>query len=174
MLYVLWSVPFRCPTLLSFQLEHYTLYIRGTLHTSLRHSSVPFFPIVPDLAVSSVSPIPPNSRNRHPRRKPRPSLFWARFWPADLHVIGKDILRFHSVYWPALLMAAGLKPPKRLFVHGWWTRDGQKISKSIGNVIDPLDVVQRYGVDPTRYFLLSEASMQRGRGEKGSLADFFL
>lgn len=87
-------------------------------------------------------------------------------------MIGKDILRFHSVYWPALLMAAGLEPPKRLFVHGWWTRDGQKISKSIGNVIDPLDVVQRYGVDPTRYFLLSEASIQRGRGENGSFADF--
>lgn len=71
-------------------------------------------------------------------------------------MIGKDILRFHSVYWPALLLAAGLEPPKRLFVHGWWTRDGQKISKSVGNVIDPLDVVKRYGVDATRYFLMSE------------------
>ncbi|CAN0443099.1 unnamed protein product, partial [Ectocarpus fasciculatus] len=79
-----------------------------------------------------------------------------RFWPADLHVIGKDILRFHSVYWPALLLAAGLEPPKRLFVHGWWTKDGQKISKSTGNVIDPLDLVARYGVDATRYFLMSE------------------
>ena len=83
---------------------------------------------------------------------------FCRFWPADLHVIGKDILRFHSVYWPALLLAAGLEPPKRLFVHGWWTKDGQKISKSTGNVIDPLDLVKRYGVDATRYFLMSEAS----------------
>ncbi|CAM9596309.1 unnamed protein product [Ascophyllum nodosum] len=89
------------------------------------------------------------------------------FWPADLHVIGKDILRFHSVYWPALLMAAGLEPPKRLFVHGWWTRDGQKISKSVGNVIDPLDVVQKYGVDPTRYFLLSEVPF----GNDGDFSD---
>ena len=93
-----------------------------------------------------------------------------RFWPADLHVIGKDILRFHSVYWPALLLAAGLEPPKRLFVHGWWTKDGQKISKSTGNVIDPLDLVKTYGVDATRYFLMSEASTKysslrsRGRG----------
>ncbi|CAN0299600.1 unnamed protein product [Pylaiella littoralis] len=79
-----------------------------------------------------------------------------KFWPADLHVIGKDILRFHSVYWPALLLAAGLEPPKRLFVHGWWTKDGQKISKSTGNVIDPLALVARYGVDATRYFLMSE------------------
>ncbi|CBN79628.1 Methionyl-tRNA synthetase [Ectocarpus siliculosus] len=81
---------------------------------------------------------------------------FSKFWPADLHVIGKDILRFHSVYWPALLLAAGLEPPKRLFVHGWWTKDGQKISKSTGNVIDPLDLVARYGVDATRYFLMSE------------------
>lgn len=131
------------------------------------------------LAAYSVSPTPPFRLIVPPGWKPRPSFLGARFWPADLHVIGKDILRFHSVYWPALLMAAGLEPPKRLFVHGWWTRDGQKISKSVGNVIDPLDVVQRYGVDPTRYFLLSEASIQRGpggegRGRKGSFADFLL
>ena len=90
-----------------------------------------------------------------------------RFWPADLHVIGKDILRFHSVYWPALLLAAGLEPPKRLFVHGWWTKDGQKISKSTGNVIDPLDLVKTYGVDATRYFLMSEASTKYSSQEPG-------
>ena len=59
------------------------------------------------------------------------------FWPANLHMVGKDILRFHTVYWPAFLMAAGLKPAKRVFAHGWWTNEGQKISKSLGNVIDP-------------------------------------
>ncbi len=81
---------------------------------------------------------------------------WKRFWPADLHMVGKDILRFHTVYWPAFLMAAGLPPPKRVFAHGWWTNEGQKISKSLNNVINPLDLVATYGLDPTRYFLLRE------------------
>ncbi|MFZ5791939.1 MAG: methionine--tRNA ligase [Pseudomonadota bacterium] len=78
------------------------------------------------------------------------------FWPADLHMVGKDILRFHTVYWPAFLMAAGLEPPKRVFAHGWWTNEGQKISKSLGNVIDPLQLIATYGLDPVRYFLLRE------------------
>ncbi|MCB9960369.1 MAG: methionine--tRNA ligase [Rhodospirillaceae bacterium] len=78
------------------------------------------------------------------------------FWPADLHMVGKDILRFHAVYWPAFLMSAGLAPPRRVFAHGWWTNEGQKISKSLGNVIDPLALVERYGLDQTRYFLLRE------------------
>ena len=78
------------------------------------------------------------------------------FWPADLHMVGKDILRFHAVYWPAFLMAAGIAPPKRVFAHGWWTNEGQKISKSLGNIIDPFLLVQRYGLDQTRYFLLRE------------------
>jgi len=78
------------------------------------------------------------------------------FWPADLHMVGKDILRFHAVYWPAFLMAAGLEPPRRVFAHGWWTNEGQKISKSLGNVIDPLRLVEKYGLDPVRYFLLRE------------------
>lgn len=65
------------------------------------------------------------------------------FWPASLHVVGKDILRFHAVYWPAMLMAADLPLPKRLFAHGWWTKDGQKISKSLGNVIDPIELVEK-------------------------------
>jgi methionyl-tRNA synthetase len=64
-----------------------------------------------------------------------------------VHLVGKDILRFHAVYWPALLMAAGITPPARLFAHGWWTRDGAKISKSVGNVIDPKDLVETFGVD---------------------------
>ncbi|HYD29244.1 MAG TPA: methionine--tRNA ligase [Azospirillaceae bacterium] len=81
---------------------------------------------------------------------------YARYWPADLHMVGKDILRFHAVYWPAFLMAAGLEPPRRVFAHGWWTIEGQKMSKSLGNVISPLDLVAKYGLDQTRYFLLRE------------------
>ncbi len=78
------------------------------------------------------------------------------FWPADLHMVGKDILRFHAIYWPAFLMAAGLEPPRRVFAHGWWTNEGQKISKSLGNVIEPHALIERYGLDPVRYFLLRE------------------
>ncbi len=78
------------------------------------------------------------------------------FWPADVHVIGKDILRFHAVFWPAFLMSAGLSLPKKVFAHGWWTVDGRKMSKSLGNVVDPVEVVEKYGVDPFRYFLLRE------------------
>ena len=81
-----------------------------------------------------------------------------RFWPANLHIVGKDILRFHAVYWPAFLMAAGLPLPKRLFAHGWWTKDGEKISKSVGNVIDPLELTKTYGLDQTRFFLMSEVN----------------
>jgi methionyl-tRNA synthetase len=79
-----------------------------------------------------------------------------RFWPVDIHIVGKDILRFHAVYWPAFLMAAGIAPPKKVFAHGWWTNEGQKISKSLGNVIDPHHLIERYGLDATRYFLLRE------------------
>lgn len=79
-----------------------------------------------------------------------------KFWPADLHMVGKDILRFHAVYWPAFLMSAGLPPPKRVFAHGWWTIEGEKMSKSLGNVISPDDLIARYGVDASRYFVLRE------------------
>ncbi len=81
---------------------------------------------------------------------------YAKRWPADLHMVGKDILRFHTVYWPAFLLAAGLEPPKRVFAHGWWTNEGQKISKSLGNVIEPNQLVADYGLDQVRYFLLRE------------------
>ena len=84
------------------------------------------------------------------------SANYQTFWPADLHMVGKDILRFHAVYWPAFLMAAGLEPPKRVFAHGWWTNEGEKISKSLGNVIDPLALVEEFGLDAVRYFLLRE------------------
>jgi methionyl-tRNA synthetase len=81
---------------------------------------------------------------------------YKQFWPADLHMVGKDILRFHAVYWPAFLMAAELELPKRVFAHGWWTNEGEKISKSIGNVIDPIELIQTFGLDQMRYFLLRE------------------
>jgi methionyl-tRNA synthetase len=81
---------------------------------------------------------------------------YARFWPADVHLIGKDILRFHAVYWPTFLMAAGLPLPKRVFAHGWWTVEGQKMSKSLQNVVEPNMLIDRYGVDAVRYFLLRE------------------
>jgi len=84
-----------------------------------------------------------------------PAAF-AKWWPADIHFVGKDILRFHAIYWPAFLMGAGLEPPKRVFAHGWWTNEGQKISKSLGNVIDPVALVDEFGLDPIRYFLLRE------------------
>ncbi len=81
---------------------------------------------------------------------------YKRFWPADVHIIGKDILRFHAVYWPAFLMSAGIEPPRSIFAHGWWTVEGRKMSKSLGNVVDPGEVAERYGVDQFRYFLLRE------------------
>ena len=78
------------------------------------------------------------------------------FWPKAIHLVGKDILRFHCVYWHAFLMAAGLPLPKKVFAHGWWTNEGEKISKSLGNVIDPFELVETYGVDQVRYFLIRE------------------
>ena len=77
------------------------------------------------------------------------------FWPGT-HIVGKDILRFHAVYWPAFLMAADLPPPKRIFAHGWWTNEGEKISKSTGNVINPYEIIKQYGLDQIRYFLFRE------------------
>jgi methionyl-tRNA synthetase len=78
------------------------------------------------------------------------------YWPADLHLVGKEISRFHAVFWPAFLMAAGLDLPKRVYSHGWWTIDGEKMSKSVGNVIDPRSLIGEFGVDPVRFFLLRE------------------
>ncbi|MFV0295553.1 MAG: methionine--tRNA ligase, partial [Hyphomicrobiaceae bacterium] len=80
------------------------------------------------------------------------------YWPADVHVIGKDITRFHAVYWPAFLMSAGLPLPKRVFGHGFMLSRGEKMSKSVGNVVDPFDLVNTYGVDAVRYFFLREAT----------------
>ncbi len=79
-----------------------------------------------------------------------------RYWPADLHIVGKDILRFHTVYWPAFLLSVGYRIPETVFAHGWWTVEGKKMSKSLGNVVDPYEVVREYGLDEIRYFLLRE------------------
>lgn len=81
---------------------------------------------------------------------------YKKFWPADLHLIGKDILRFHTIYWPIMLMALGLELPKQVFGHGWLLVDGGKMSKSKGNVVDPVVLVNEFGVDPVRYYLLKE------------------
>lgn len=75
-----------------------------------------------------------------------PDGMFAKCWPAALHIVGKDILRFHAVYWPAFLMAADMPPPKRVFAHGWWTKEGEKISKSLGNVIDPVELVEKVSI----------------------------
>ncbi|MCX7311970.1 MAG: methionine--tRNA ligase [Alphaproteobacteria bacterium] len=81
---------------------------------------------------------------------------FTRYWPADLHVIGKDIVRFHAVYWPAFLMSAGIEVPRRIFSHGFLFNRGEKMSKSVGNVIDPFTMTDTYGVDQFRYFFLRE------------------
>ncbi len=83
---------------------------------------------------------------------------YQNYWPADLHMIGKDILRFHAVYWPAFLLAADLAPPKRVYGHGWILSGDQKMSKSKGNILDPLEIIKEYGIDPLRYYLLKEVS----------------
>jgi methionyl-tRNA synthetase len=81
-----------------------------------------------------------------------------KWWPADIHLIGKDIVRFHTVYWPAFLMSADLALPKTVFGHGFLLHRGEKMSKSLGNVVDPLELVERFGVDNLRYFLMREVS----------------
>ncbi|MFC1710297.1 methionine--tRNA ligase [Patescibacteria group bacterium] len=81
---------------------------------------------------------------------------WKKWWPADLHIIGKDIIRFHAVYWPAMLLSAGLSLPKELLVHGFVSSGGRKMSKTLGNIVDPYEIIEKYGVDPLRYFLLSQ------------------
>lgn len=81
-----------------------------------------------------------------------------KWWPADVHVIGKGITRFHAVYWPAFLLSANLELPKAIFVHGYFTVNGQKISKTLGNVIDPVDLIEKYGADTLRYYLLAKFS----------------
>lgn len=97
---------------------------------------------------------------------PEPTSDFAKFWSAANHVVGKDILRFHAVYWPAFLMAAELDLPQSIIAHGWWTNEGEKISKSLGNVIDPFALVEEFGLDQTRYFLMREINF----GNDGNFA----
>ena len=89
---------------------------------------------------------------------------WDKFWPADLHLIGKDIVRFHTIYWPAFLLSAGLPLPKKVFGHGFLLNRGVKESKSAGNVTDPMELAERFGVDALRYFLMAEVTF----GQDGS------
>ncbi len=91
----------------------------------------------------------------------------AKYWPADVHIIGKDIIRFHAVYWPAFLMSAGLPLPKRVFAHGFLLNKGEKMSKSLGNVVDPVNLVNHFGLDQVRYFFLREVSF----GQDGSYSE---
>ncbi len=92
------------------------------------------------------------------------SAMFQKYWPADIHMIGKDITRFHAVYWPAFLMSAGVALPKRVFSHGFLFNRGEKMSKSVGNVVDPFTMAERYGVDAVRYFFLREVPF----GQDGS------
>ena len=82
-----------------------------------------------------------------------------KFWPASIHIIGKDILRFHAIYWPAFLMAAQLPLPKKVYGHGWILSDDKKMSKSIGNILDPIEIINKYGIDQLRYYLVKEVSL---------------
>ena len=93
------------------------------------------------------------------------NIKYKNFWPADVHMIGKDILRFHAIYWPAFLLAADIPPPKRVYGHGWILSGEEKMSKSKGNILDPLEIVDKYGLDPLRYYLLKEVSF----GNDGSI-----
>jgi methionyl-tRNA synthetase len=95
------------------------------------------------------------------------SEFFRRYWPADLHIIGKDIIRFHAVYWPAFLMSAGIELPRRVFAHGFLHSRGAKMSKSLGNTVDPIALVDTFGLDQLRYFLLREVPF----GQDGSYSD---
>lgn len=91
----------------------------------------------------------------------------SEFWPCSLHIVGKDILQFHAVYWPAFLMALDIEPPKQILAHGWWKNNGEKMSKSLGNVLDPNEIIDAFGRDYMRYFLLREMPI----GQDGSFSN---
>ena len=95
------------------------------------------------------------------------SELFKKFWPASIHLIGKDILRFHAIYWPAFLLAAKIDLPKRIYGHGWILSDDEKMSKSKGNILDPLEIIEKYGIDPLRYYLVKEVSF----GNDGNISE---
>ena len=99
----------------------------------------------------------------YPDRKDK---LFQTFWPASIHIIGKDILRFHAIYWPAFLMAAKIDLPKRIFGHGWILSEDKKMSKSLGNILDPIEIIDKYGIDQLRYYLIKEVSL----GNDGSIS----
>ncbi len=96
-----------------------------------------------------------------------PGGTFGKFWPADIHVVGKEINWFHTVIWPALLFSSGIAPPLKVFAHGWWTVEGRKMSKSVGNVVDPVAMADKYSVDALRYFLIKEMPL----GEDGDFSE---
>jgi len=159
-------------------LNHYKSYPNFILPVSRRNEVVKFVEKgLKDLSVSRTSfswgiPVPKNQKHviyvwldaltnylsalNYPNTS---SDLYKKFWPADLHVIGKDILRFHAIYWPAFLMAAKIPLPKRIFGHGWILSDDKKMSKSIGNILDPIEIIENYGIDQLRYYLIKEVSL---------------
>ena len=159
-------------------LDHYKSHPNFILPTSRNNEVVKFVEKgLKDLSVSRTSfswgiPVPKNQKHiiyvwldaltnylsalNYPDTS---SDLYKSFWPADLHIIGKDILRFHAIYWPAFLMAAKLPLPKRIFGHGWILSDEKKMSKSLGNILDPIDIIEKYGIDQLRYYLIKEVSL---------------
>ena len=115
---------------------------------------------------TALSYAPAPSSSAAARKTPADADLLKRFWPASWHVIAKDILRFHAVYWPALLMAAEIELPEHVFVHGYLLMEGEKMSKSLGNVLDPFAVIERFGADALRFYLLREVPF----GQDGSVS----
>ena len=166
-------------------LEHYAKNEEFILPFSRRNEVVSFVGKgLKDLSISRTSfswgiPVPKNSKHviyvwldaltnyisalNFPEKKKKK---YKDYWPADVHIIGKDILRFHAVFWPAFLLAAKLPLPKRIFGHGWILSDEKKMSKSLGNILDPVEIINQYGIDQLRYYLVKEVSL----GNDGSIS----
>ncbi len=159
-------------------LKFYSDNPKFILPTSRRNEVVNFVKKgLKDLSVSRTSfnwgiPVPTNSKHliyvwldaltnylsalNYPNTKDNK---YKKFWPANIHIIGKDILRFHAIYWPAFLMAANIPLPKRIYGHGWILSDDKKMSKSLGNILDPIEIINNFGVDQLRYYLSKEVSL---------------